>query len=131
MAFERDLYAWLKVHPQLQPVFADRWHPLEIPLEWDLPAVAYMNVAQARKKTQSGPNGKAKPRIQFSVVAETYDDMLTASKALRRALDGFKGVMGATRVDNVTLVMSLDAGEYSARGATRLMDFIFDHTEEV
>lgn len=74
--------------------------PQVIPQDESLPAYAYQRIpASGEQLAHDGPTGLITDRIQITQQGETYAEAVTQAEAIKTALDGFKGTMGALTVD--------------------------------
>lgn len=109
MSLETGLRAFLLADPAVAAIIATRLTPLILPQNPTYPAASYQRITGARLSSFDGPAGRAMPLMQLDAYAETYGAAKGLAEALRRALDGYKGAMGAVQVDAVSLETEQDA----------------------
>ena len=139
MSLPEDLRTFLLGDPGLSGLVGTRVYPLRLPQQPALPAVTYAWVGGDRAHVLAGPAGVASPRLQFDCWAGTYLQAHAVFDALRRRLDGYRGLAGAaTRVQGAFLEAERDFYEESADAGTgsgvglyrRSGDFFIHHGEE-
>lgn len=127
------LYGYLTSQPTIAALVGTRIYPSMLPEEVDYPAVAYMRVSTQRIYGIGGPIGYATPRIQFSAFARDPDTASAVIDAIRVALDGFRGGMGAANVREIASddEMGEHDGGYEPVSKTyqRRIDFYIGHEE--
>jgi hypothetical protein len=99
--FEFDLLAYLSASG-LAP------YPGHITQQAPLPALVYTLVAETPVYYLGGGSGLTSRTYQFSAYSTSYSEVLSLEQRLRRALHGYRGTMGATRVASSTLSNVLD-----------------------
>ncbi len=92
---EADLVRYLEANAGVSALVGDRIYPLMIPERATLPAIRYQGISMGSEVAHTGPSGLARHRIQLTVHAATYAIAQAVATALRRALDGKKGMFGA------------------------------------
>jgi hypothetical protein len=102
MGFQADLYAALSGNAGLTALIGTRLYPNEAPQDPTLPYVVYYEFATPREQLMDCSIGVSKPRIQYSIYAETYSSALAVADALRPALlgSGFMVVLEDERGSN-------------------------------
>lgn len=86
MGFLADLYSSLHADASLTALVGARLYPNEAPPDVAVPFVIYYEFATPREQLMSNAVGVSKPRIQYSVYADTYTDALAVTDALRAAV---------------------------------------------
>lgn len=103
MTFEGDLRAFLagstRVQAHVGSSDAARIEPSVLPEDTRYPAVRYERISTDRQYTQDGPTGKPNALFQIDSFAKDVDAAFDLSESIRKAMDGFKGPMGAEKVD--------------------------------
>jgi len=89
MSFQTDLFTHLSTDAGLSAIIATRLYPSFAPQDPVLPFIVYYEFATPR---EHGFRGVAvnKPRIQYSIYGEHYDDCVDVAAALRTALLAFE-----------------------------------------
>jgi len=102
MGFQADLYAALSGNAGLTALIGTRLYPNEAPQDPTLPYIVYYEFATPREQLMSNAIGVSKPRIQYSIYAESYTSALAVADALRPALlgSGFMVVLEDERGSN-------------------------------
>jgi len=85
MTFQTDLFTHLSTDAGLAAVIATRLYPSSAPPDPTLPFIVYYEFATPREHTFRGV-AVHKPRIQYSIYGEHYDDCVEAADALCAAL---------------------------------------------
>lgn len=132
MLVEEALHDYLSTHPGLSALIAGRIYPLVLPQKPTLPAITYQRISGLRVRSHQGPSGLASPRFQFDAWADSYASARTVADELRRALDGFRGMMGGApgvRVDAVHLDTDRDLYETETRRWRVQADYFVWHEE--
>ena len=124
---EEDLVSFLKA----SIVLADsRVRPLSLAQNPLFPALTYRKISAPRELSHSGSSGLAHPRFQIDCWGgKSYPDAKRLSEEVIDELHGFKGVMGATRVDLVEVVNELDDYDESTNRHRIIVDVIIWHQE--
>lgn len=74
-----------------------------IPKNPSFPLHTYQRISGPRDHSHSGPSGLANPRFQINTYARKLTQAKAAAEELRRAMDGYKGLMGAVDVQECFL----------------------------
>lgn len=89
MSFQGDLFTHLTTDAGLSAIIATRLYPSFAPPDPMLPFVVYYEFAMPIEQTFRSV-AVNKPRIQYSIYGEHYDDCLDVAAALRTALLSFE-----------------------------------------
>lgn len=89
MTFQADLYAHIVADAGVSPLIGTRLYPSSAPQDVTTPFVIYYEFATPRDQTFNGI-AVHRPRIQWSIYADHYDDCLDISGALQTALLAFE-----------------------------------------
>ncbi len=92
---ESVLVAYLEANPGVSALVAGRIYPQRLPPRVTLPAIRYQRISTRPEVAQTGPSNLGRVRVQLTVHAATYAGAAAVVTALRRALDGTKGLFGA------------------------------------
>lgn len=95
--------------------------------------MTYFKVSGARIHSLSGPSGLAHPRFQFDIYsdgADGYKKCKDVAKQLRKALDGFRGVVDGINIQSCLLVNEEDPYEEEPELYRVSMDFMIMHIED-
>ncbi len=94
MTVEEDLVRVLQVNAGVSALVSERIYALSLPQRVTLPAIRYQVISTSPEVAHNGPSGLQRNRIQLTVHAATYASAQAVAGALRRALDGRKGLFG-------------------------------------
>jgi len=109
MSLDPALYEYLSTHPGVTALVADRIFPVIAHQGAATPHIIYQRIGGARPQQLRAPVGVINPLYQFTVAVDTSDADDAPAKAhecaeaLRNAMDGFRGDMGAVDVRDVRL----------------------------
>jgi hypothetical protein len=99
---EEAVYAILKAASGVTALVggssSPRIYPNVVPQDAGLPAIAYQRISSYRKATHGAPASLARPRIQVTMLAESYSQVKGVAAAVREALDGYVGTAGGVGV---------------------------------
>jgi len=98
---EDDLYAYLKNDAGISGYVAARIYPVKMPQNVEYPAITYQLVSTVRSISQSGRVTLVEGRYQIDSWGNTYASVKNIAQSVRDALQGFRGIMGATRVQGI------------------------------
>jgi Protein of unknown function (DUF3168) len=128
-----DLTTYLKADATIAAAVGPRVFPNIVPQGSAFPAISYNQVSGVRLyDVNNGPTGRAMPRITINSWATRYLEVRQLADAVRLRLNGFRGVMGSTRVGRITLDNEFDTFEEEAgqSGIHRVVqDFILSFVE--
>lgn len=134
ITIEEGLYHFLTNNAGLVALVGTRVYPNRLPQSGTLPALTYQRIDSPRIATHdtAGASGTARPRFQFDCWGATYATCKAVSDALRAALNGYRGTMGAA--DPVTVQSALIQDEtyddFEDAGMGRMAtDYIIWHLE--
>jgi hypothetical protein len=101
-----------------------------------LPCFTYSLVFADDVNNLSGPSGLVEAHYQIDAWSYQADDVVTMSKMLRDSLRGFRGMMGATKVQGCLLHNRISLDDPPATGADkwvfhRVNEFTFFYIETV
>jgi len=97
ITIEEGLQAFLAANAGLVALISGRVYHRALPQGVVLPALTWQRISTPRLAAHdtSGSTGTAHPRFQFDAWATTYASAKAITDALRAALNGYKGTMGA------------------------------------
>lgn len=75
-----------------------RVHPALLPQEATYPAIAVTAVQMAKERALSGEVIRSTATYRLDVYGSGHSEVFPVSRALRDALDGYRGIMGTTRI---------------------------------
>jgi hypothetical protein len=85
MGFQADLMTALFADSGLAAVVSDRIYPNDAPSDAATPFIVWYEFATPREQALDTTIAVSKPRIQWSIYADTYADALAVGDALRAA----------------------------------------------
>jgi len=136
ITIEEGLYYFLKNNAGVSNLVAARIYPNKLPQTATLPAITYQRISTPRVHTHdtSGAVGTAHPRFQFDAWGTTYSSCQAVSDAIRAALNGYKGTMGAGGTAVTVQGALVDDERYDNSpdtGMQRIMsDYLIWHLED-
>ena len=105
-------------------------YPLAADAEATLPWVTWRRSAIRRQQTLSGPVGVPAVRLEYDIVAATYEAARTLADAIRGVLDGYNGAADNTTVRQTSLEDESD--QFASLNGAELPDlYIVRQTYEV
>lgn len=108
-----------------------RIYPAILPQDPTYPAISYQYIAGASDISTDGPTGLANPTFQIDCWAPTYAAMDALFEAVRKRLNGYKGVAGGAAVQGVFLVRKRDLYDNDAKVHRRSADWSIWNEEAV
>jgi hypothetical protein len=129
VTLEVGLHAFLLADPAVAALIGTRMTPLVLPQNTAYPALTYQRISGQRLRSVDGPAGRARPRMQIDSWAETYLEAKALAAAVRRALDGYAGPMGAAQVGAVSLDDERDIHEDEPKVSRVTQDYLISHEE--
>lgn len=131
MTVEAAIYALMMASSEISGAADDRIYPLVAPDCVATPYITYQRISGERWNSLAGSVGKAQPRIQIDVWAETYAAAKQLGDAIRRALDGYRGTVGGIRIGALRIESDQDFFENDPVPALYRvsMDFRVTHAE--
>ncbi|MBA2627184.1 MAG: DUF3168 domain-containing protein [Gemmatimonadales bacterium] len=107
-------------------------HPLILPQGTTaFPAITYQRIATVRVRSQEGPSGLARPRVQVDCWAKKFDQSAELGAAVRHRLDGYRGpVPGSEDVQSIELVTDREEYDPQALLHRHSADYYVWHEEE-
>ncbi len=136
MLLGTELAAALKADAVLASYVGDRVYPVVLPQGTGKPAAYYRIVSSPRIHTLDGGAGGAAPRVQFGLCSYRYTDVPAMTRALKRLIDGFTGMLGALEVTDVYSDGEQDFAEDADDGSGRTLhhracDYVIQYRETV
>ena len=83
--FQSTLYSYLSGYGALSALIGQQLYPNDAPADVTTPFIVYYEFATPREQLMDCTIGVSKPRIQYSIYADTYADTLAVADALRAA----------------------------------------------
>lgn len=95
MKIEQALVTYLLTQTGLKGKISSRIYAMHAPASVTFPFLTYRRISTDRLLTHDQTyNGLSTPRIQFDIMAKTYQSALDVLEELRKSLQGFQGTMG-------------------------------------
>ena len=121
---------YLLSQPTVSALIGDRLYPARLPQGVTLPAVTYQWIARVASVTYEGAADLARGRIQIDCWATSYAAMVSLAKAIRAALSGYRGAMGATPITNARVVNEVDLPDPEPALWRRMVEVVLWHRED-
>lgn len=99
MTIESALSSYLRTKDTITDEVSTRSYPHPAPNDAVYPFVTYTVTSEDQQHDMSGASGLARVNVQLDAWAKTIADRVAVSEALRNALDGFTGDMGAENLN--------------------------------
>lgn len=122
MTIESAIYSRLSGDAAVAALAGTRIYPVQAPPAAARPYVVYLLVAAARDRTFAGPSGLVDPRYQFDCYADDADTAAALARAVRAALDGWRGRVGLDRVEGGNVFNEFEAFEPDTRLHRRTLE---------
>lgn len=105
-------------------------YPLAADADATLPWVTWRRTGIRREQTLSGPMGVPAVRVEYQIVATTYEAARTLADAMRAVLDGYTGTADNTTVRLASLEDESD--EFASLNGDQLPDtYVVRQTYEI
>jgi hypothetical protein len=127
---DQDLLARLQ---QLSTAAGTRVYFDTIPQGVVLPAIVIRRNGGERPRTLSGTALFERSTFEITVLAREHSQSYATASAIKNALDGFRGLIGATRIRDARCIAFPDhTSEVTGDSTTRLVttQFRFMHSED-
>lgn len=106
---EEGLLAFLTADAGVSSLCADRLYPAGgVPDDVARPYLTYRKVSGPREITHDGDAGIEHPRFQFSCWSDDYLEAKNLAKAVKKALSGYRGLVGDVPVSGCTIENQTD-----------------------
>lgn len=136
MSVERAIFTRLTAGVPI-PDLADRLYPVAAPARVQMPYGVYARVSAGRTRGMLGPTGLVSARFQIDLYGAAYGAVRALADAVRRRLDGFRGVISGVgwtcRIEGVSLLSDQDLHEpdITPEALFRVsQDYLIHHIEE-
>lgn len=94
------------------------------------PYVTLWQVSGVADLTHSGESGLQDARVQIDCIAASAVQAANLRRAIRRALNGYKGTVGDTTINACIHGNSIDFNDPATYTFTASADFLFQYTEQ-
>lgn len=123
MTLADGIFALLSGESTISALVADRIYPLLLPEGVALPAITFQEIGGVSLPTFE-TSGMQKPRFQFDVFGNTYEDANACRLALRKFLNGYHGTLvDGTYLQKVDLIQQSDTFEEYPRQFRCMSEF--------
>lgn len=132
MSIEAGIRGHLIANPGVSALIGERVYAL-LRLQSDdddLDAITFQRISTNSQGSLSGASGLVQVRFQFDCWSKVYERSLILGEAVRLALQGFRGVMGAVKVHSVSFSNAQDFYDEDTETHRRSMDFLIWHAEQ-
>ncbi len=132
MSLGQGLYDHLTADPAVTALIDKRFTPAPALQGGATPYAVYQMIDIVRDRTRSldGPNPLVRARVQINVYAEMLIDAQPASTAIRKALDGYRGLLGTVTAGSIMVEDDRDFHDPVAELSGVGFDAIIWHIEE-
>ena len=129
MPIESALYSKLAATSGVTALVSTRIYPNAIPQNASLPAIAYQVISTDRNYRHAGQSNVALPRIQITVEASSYSSAVAVCAAVRAALSGYQGTVGAVVIGGIFLETEYDGYNLDTDTTVRRQDYTIEWKE--
>ena len=129
MEFEAALQQYLITFPGLTAIVGTRVYPLTMPQNTTYPALTYQRVSERTIQSHQGTSNFAYTRYRFMCWAKTFPAARQLASALKGAIIGYRGAMGARWAGSIRHDNELDNYDEQTKTFSVLSDFIIGHNE--
>jgi len=136
MSIERALFHRL-TNDQPIPALGNRLYPVAAPARVQLPYAIFTRVSATRARHTLGPSGLVSARFQIDTYSNAYATARAVAEAIRKRLDGFRGVVAnnawTCRIEGISLISDQDLHEpeIEPEALFRIsQDYLIHHIEE-
>lgn len=128
-SLEDGLYTFLAAQAGISALVGTRIYPLVAPEGAVMPCIVYQRIGGSRVVSHSGDSELARPRIQVSAWAETYDEAKSIAEAVVAATSGYSGTWGSVSIGAVEVEDGPDDYDEATRLYRKINDLIVYFTE--
>jgi hypothetical protein len=129
MSVSTDLRAFILADGTVAGLIGTRLYPLTLPQAPTLPAMSYQWISGQHFNAMDAPSKLSGPRVQFTCWAATYLQAEAVVEALRKRLNGFRGMAGATEIQGAFMESERDLYESDPALFARSADFFVYYTD--
>lgn len=122
---EAGIFEYLTSQTAITGLIDSRLYPVTVPQNTPYPAMSYRLVSEVTIPAHDGPLNLVEARVQFDCFDREYAGVKSLARALRRAIDGYRGQMGEVEIHGVFFQNTLDAFEDPPEVYRIPVDFIF------
>lgn len=129
MLLGEALYSFLSADDNVIALVEDRIYPAQNAEIGQLPCIVYQQISGPRAHSLQGASACAHPRMQLNCFAATYLEAKQLADAVRKAIDGYKGIWLTLDIYGVILLNELDVYEDDPQIHRVILDFKIWHYE--
>ena len=134
---EQVLQAYVVTHRELSALVGNRFFPMIVPQNVEIPYGRYQRISSPRISSHSGPSCLASPRFQVDWIGGAFAQGLMGygaaaelAQIFRFALQDFRGTLLTIRVDRIEFADERDFFDDDTKLVGRSQDLIIWHAEE-
>lgn len=124
---EEGIVTYLTSVTVLVALQGNRVWPNRLPQNPTLPATTFREISNVPEYSHNGPSGYENVRMQFNCWATDPLAAKQLARALKRALSGFKGMMGSSSIGGCFLANSMDDFDDPTGLSRVIVDFEFEY----
>ena len=98
MSIEADMVTYILTRTAITDIIATRIYYQKLPEFPTLPAIVYNRISSLRSRTHDGDSNLSKPRIQYSIWADTDTAVMALADAFEDEFKSFSGTAGSSTV---------------------------------
>lgn len=98
MSIEADMVTYILTLTSITDIIAARIYYQKLPEFPTLPAIVYNRISGPRSRTHDGDSNLSKPRIQYSIWAESDTSVMALADAFEDEFKSFSGTAGSSTV---------------------------------
>lgn len=129
MDIEEGLCAFLEAATSVTAVASTRIYPDVLPQVPQYPAVTIERISGQRVHNLAGPSGLGTPRIRINAWALSKAESKSLARAIRQAVDGYRGLMGTVEVRQTRIENEIDLYESDVFVYRTAQDYFLSHAE--
>lgn len=129
MELEAALQQFLTTFPSVTAIVDTRIYPLKMPQNVRMPAATYQTVSDRTIQSHDGTSNFAYTRIRFMCWGRTFEDARELARAIKGALVGYRGMMGARWIGSIRADNELNSYNEQTKMFDYMSDYIIGHNE--
>lgn len=129
---EEALFSLITTNSGVASLISTRLYPEVIPEKATIPAACYQLITTERVNYHNGPSEFAGPRFQITVTGKTYAEAKSVIRAIRKAVNGYRGTKGTVKIFGIFIDNEYDGAENLETDYTTLrMDIRVNWLEDI
>ena len=130
MSIETAIVALLKSSTAITDLVSDRIYADRAPDTSPRPLIIYQVISYVPMNQLTGDTGKARTRMQFTLLADTKAASVSLGEALRKTLQRYRGTSDGTEIHDIMLDSMFDHPyDLDTRQTARSADYMIIHEE--